>query len=343
MFNVYKRYLRNLNLKTALKRNVSIIGIDYEVGKVGCDKSNHLETEINTIEYMYKNYTEYTNVKVEGNMLIVRSLDSVYKYDMNKIHSIYKREVLKDTSKINKAKLIGQSYNESISQNGDLHRISTSLSTVCISDKVRRICKASIQLNRRNEHLIIGANIVDIEEGAINPLVIKGSKEIVNINKAEFMGNKYIQCIENMANEIIKIWKVELIFSSELTGYQIATLVYDRFSGLTAITCANETDEIYISAIKKGIKMYSEISKLDSSLDTIRDSFSRKLYMSLVSERDVFSINEFLYKTKTIIIPKIKLSENIETANRLVNKIEMQLQFRLDELNAKLEENNKNK
>lgn len=338
-YKVFNECKKDTRLKTVLQRKITIEGIDYCVFKFRESYSYVAQFETSTLEYIYKNYKEYTNVKVQNNVMVIRGLDGVYRYDMDKIHNIYKREVMRDPNKTSKALVIGKEYNQSITQSGELQRLSTTLKTVVIPDNVRKIIKNAITLNDNNENIIFGPNIVESDIYVFN-IDSKPGQNMVYIKSIEFKGTKYNTFIDEMANYVAEFWKADIILQCKLDGRQLAKLIYTEERKARSISFVNESDTVYISAIKSALIEHVNVNKLLKSFTIEIDKKTNRMSESYETYYGIKSIKRFLDNTKRLVITKLTVQENVDALTEFLNETEAKLKFREDELADRIEKYN---
>lgn len=149
----------------ALERSCNSSGISYRVIEPESDVKSTIDMKKIYLEELFMDHRNYQNVIVKGNMMCVAGLDGVYMYDMDKIKAEYNRMIVDDVAN-KKAKLLGSSYNISVTESGLLRSLTCQKHTI-IPDNVLYIGNNSIQLGEC-EYLTIGESVIDIAENAID-------------------------------------------------------------------------------------------------------------------------------------------------------------------------------
>lgn len=154
----------------ALARVVTSKGIDYSVID-GRDDSN---VRKETIERIYDNHNDYSNVTIDEDIMTIVGLDGAYEYDMQKIYADYNRKILKST-KSAKSALLGIKHIEEIENNGLLRKLDTDTKEIVIPDNVTELGRESLYINETTERVIFNDNIKASSSRAIkvvNPGVV---------------------------------------------------------------------------------------------------------------------------------------------------------------------------
>ena len=215
----YIQYMIPFSEKMALKRKCSEAGVSYEI--VAVTQNFKSQNRDMTVEEIYYYNKEFNNVIVTDTELKIISLDGVYKYDMDKIHKTYNREIMK-SNKNAKAMVMGHSHTEDISIAGELKKIKTSLKALVIPSTVRIIEDGSIILSHENTDIIFGSGIekcgtraITKGTGGIGYIEIGSNNDRDNILNSIY-SIKYIltNCIIHFIDDITPEEYVEVLYNT---------------------------------------------------------------------------------------------------------------------------------
>lgn len=324
-YRIYNVNIKDVGLKTVLKRNITDKGIDYEVLNVTAKKYIHLDTKVDTLERIFKNYEEYTNVRVNGSILTIKSLDGVYRYDMNKIHSIYKRGVVYGADKSKKALITGNQHIEKITQDGELHNIATSLKTIYVSDKVRKVLTDSIHVNSNNERIVFGANIEEVEKSIFCGIDIEGIENKDNIIEVEFKCKEYKTYIDTVVWTVSLFWTPVIKLNCRVNTVELANLMYKNTCNIEVLTFVDESDELWSYAVKYAVKNFIDLRVLNEHYNRVTAKDKEYLGMDSTDYNIINNISSFINITKKLVVPRIQEKENKEKLQKFVADIQTKL------------------
>lgn len=297
--------------------------------------------EINRVEIeeVIENPSLYSNIKINNEYIVIKGLDGEYKYNIDKIHAIYKRRK-KKTASCNKAKLLGKNRTEIVNERGDLLKLSTDEEVVILSTDVRNILEYAIELNHNNKSIAIGENILNINK---NSIIVKDISnrynhlEVLYINCKEETSLKVIKAMDN--NFITHIDKV--VFNRQITSNELLELAFGRvYSKIDFKKEYNISDEMLIDFINKSMDKY-----LDMGIFTMKDKvqvdyIGREKIVYVNNRYEIFKENYRLLKhawKKVVITDNIYINTTVkqilsrlyslladyeEQVNRLIDKLQ---------------------
>lgn len=208
--------------KVALARRASKKGIDYSV----IDTRSIKKMERVNLEEIYETADEYDNVTVDKDIMTIRGLDGVYRYEMDTVYEVYKRYKVDSVTNA-KAALVDPTYEEVVEANGDLKRLYGSLKVLKIPDNVNRIVEGSIQASNKTEAIILGENVKQCSARALcKEGSIPGLKYIeIGCNKRAGLG--ILKSLENFND--FKAGVIELKYTREISPEEYFFILYAEY------------------------------------------------------------------------------------------------------------------
>lgn len=232
----YKNYIRLYNIRIirlmnfggkriALGRQTAKSGVYYRVliarpyNKGG--NIIRVVTDRVSIEAIYENHEDYNNVAVKDRIIIIRGLDGVYSYDMDKLLKEYGRDLVRSTRRI-KAKTLGYNHREILYTNGDLEELSIDASTVIVPDDAKNILSKSIDILKNNDKIIFGANIEKCSNTAISENVQIKYNLCIEINSNEEVGLNIVKSFRHSMSSMLTFH-----FNRDISTEEYANIVYN--------------------------------------------------------------------------------------------------------------------